>query len=96
MHFILGRNSSGKSKWLHEQIQSQLNHKKMIMIVPEQYTLQAEKELIEGLNAKGIMAIEVMSFNRLCHRLLEETGPLKEVPINALGKAMVLRSLLEL
>ena len=65
------------------------------MVVPEQYTLQAEKELIEGLGSQGIMSVEVMSFNRMCSRLLEETGPLEEIPINAIGKAMVLRSLLD-
>lgn len=95
MHFILGRNSSGKSLWLHEHIKTHINHKKILVLVPEQYTLQAERELIEGLKSKGIMAVEIMSFNRLCYRLLEETGPLKAVPINGLGKAMVLRSLLD-
>jgi ATP-dependent helicase/nuclease subunit B len=95
IHFILGRSSSGKSAFIHKSIKNSINQKKIIMLVPEQYTLQAEKELIEGLDSEGIMAVEVMSFNRMCSRLLEETGPLDEIPINSIGKAMVLRSLLD-
>jgi len=95
MHIVLGRNSSGKSQWLYDRIKEKMSKERVILIVPEQYTLQAERDLIKGLNAEGIISVEVMSFNRLCYRLLEETGPLQEVPINSLGKAMVLRSILD-
>lgn len=95
IHFILGRSSSGKSSFIHHAIKKQVNQTKTIVLVPEQYTLQAEKELIEGLGSQGIISVEVMSFNRMCSRLLEETGPLEEIPINSIGKAMVLRSLLD-
>lgn len=95
IHYILGRTSSGKSQLVHKKIQENMGRKKQLLIVPEQYTLQAEVELIEDLKSSGIIDVEVMSFNRLCFKIIEETGPLDDVEINAMGKAMVLRSILD-
>jgi len=68
---------------------------KQLMIVPEQYTLQAEIELISDLDLDGIIDVEIMNFNRLCTRVISDTGDLVETEINKLGKAMVLRSILD-
>ncbi|MBN2796500.1 MAG: helicase-exonuclease AddAB subunit AddB [Clostridia bacterium] len=95
IHYILGRTGSGKSRFVHDNIKSEMGVKKQLLIVPEQYTLQAEIELIEDLNSFGIIDVEVMSFNRLCFKIIEETGPLNVVEINNMGKAMVLRSILD-
>jgi len=92
--YILGKSNSGKSKFIHQMIGQKLNEKQLL-IVPEQYTLQAEVELIHDLNCDGIMNIEVMSFNRFCTQVINETGALLETEINSLGKAMVLRSILD-
>lgn len=92
--YILGKSSCGKSKFLHEIIGQNIEQKQLL-IVPEQYTLQAELELINDLEVDGIMNIEVMSFNRFCTQVISETGALEETEINSLGKAMVLRSILD-
>lgn len=94
IRYILGKSNSGKSKFIHQMIDQKLSEKQLL-IVPEQYTLQAEVELIQDLNRDGIMNIEVMSFNRFCTQVISETGALKETEINSLGKAMVLRSILD-
>ncbi|MBI9011124.1 MAG: helicase-exonuclease AddAB subunit AddB [Clostridiales bacterium] len=94
IRYILGKSNSGKSKFIHQMIGQKLSEKQLL-IVPEQYTLQAEVELIHDLNCDGIMNIEVMSFNRFCIQVINETGALSETEINSLGKAMVLRSILD-
>ncbi|MCH4889197.1 helicase-exonuclease AddAB subunit AddB [Acidaminobacter sp. JC074] len=93
--YVIGPSNSGKSKYIHKMIKERLSSTKQVMIVPEQYTLQAEIELIRDLESKGIIDVEVMSFNRFCTHVISETGSLKETEINKLGKAMVLRSILD-
>lgn len=95
IRYILGAASSGKSLEIHQMIGERLGKVKQLLIVPEQYTLQAEIDLIRDLNVEGIIDVEVMSFNRFCTRVLSETGGIEATEINHLGKAMVLRSLLD-
>ncbi len=97
IRYILGRTSSGKSKYIHELIKLAVESKKkkLFLIVPEQYTLQAEIDLINDMNVEGVIDIEVMSFNRLCHHVLTDMGGFSEIEVNNLGKAMVLRSILD-
>ena len=42
---------------------------KMIVIVPEQYTLQTERELMDGLDVMGFFDLEVLSPSRLTERV---------------------------
>ena len=44
---------------------------RVLLLVPEQYTLQAERELISGLQLPGLMDIEVLSPRRLVRRIRE-------------------------
>lgn len=93
--YILGPSNSGKSRYLHDMIGKRLSSSKQLLIVPEQYTLQAEIELIKDLSLDGIIDVDIMSFNRFCTRVLSETGGIEETEINDLGRAMVLRSILD-
>ncbi len=66
-----------------------------LLIVPEQYTLQAELELVELLELPGFFDLEVLSPTRLTHRVFERAGSPARVRIDARGKRMVLRCALE-
>lgn len=66
-----------------------------LLLVPEQYTLQAELELIERLDLPGFFDLEVLSPTRLTHRVFERAGSPARVRIDARGKRMVLRCALE-
>lgn len=69
---------------------------RMIVIVPEQYTLQTERELIDALNAPGFFDLEVLSPSRLTERVLAEAGADDRVRIDARGKQLALaRTLLQ-
>lgn len=67
----------------------------MILLVPEQYTLQAERDLIEHLQRPGLIHLEVLSISRLAERVFEETGGIKQVIINEQGRQMALRKVIE-
>jgi len=66
-----------------------------LLLVPEQYTLQAELELVRRLELPGFFDLEVLSPTRLTHRVFERAGNPPRVRIDARGKRMVLRCALE-
>ena len=49
-------------------------NKPLIYIVPEQFTFEAEKELIEISGKEGIMDVQVYSFKRLAYKVFNELG----------------------
>ncbi|MBQ9300533.1 MAG: PD-(D/E)XK nuclease family protein [Clostridia bacterium] len=56
-----------------------------ILLVPEQYTLQAERDLIDGLHLPGFFDIEVFSLSRFVQRLFQQYSG-GSVSINDSGK----------
>ena len=65
------------------------------LIVPEQYTLQAETEIVQRLNLPGYFDIDVLSPSRLQDRVFERAGQPQRVRIDERGKCMVLSAALE-
>ncbi|MTI49299.1 MAG: helicase-exonuclease AddAB subunit AddB [Firmicutes bacterium] len=96
MRFITGRAGTGKTYKIFQEIKENLNkNKKLFLIVPEQFTLQTEFDLITKMNLTGIMEVEVLSFERLAYKVLTEVGGIKKTAINDLGKVMILRRLFD-
>ncbi len=62
----------------------------VILLVPEQYTLQAERELVTGLNLPGLMDVEVLSPRRLTRRIRENGGHNGLTPLDASGRSMAI------
>ncbi|MFR5869291.1 MAG: hypothetical protein ACLUFF_03370, partial [Acutalibacteraceae bacterium] len=70
---ICGRAGSGKTTWLCQKIgEAMRNGRPSYLIVPDQYTLEAERELMGHLNADGLWNAEVLSISRLCERVLAQ------------------------
>ena len=65
-------------------------HERMLVIVPEQYTLQTERDLIEGLSSAGFFDLEVLSPSRLTERVFSLTGSDGRIRIDARGKQFAL------
>lgn len=95
---IAGRAGSGKSRLIFNQIKEQLNRndgRKLILLVPEQFTLQSERDLIQYLQLPGIMQVEVLSFDRLAERIIDEVGGKTRIMIDEQGRHMVLRKIID-
>ncbi|AKL96785.1 ATP-dependent helicase/deoxyribonuclease subunit B [Clostridium aceticum] len=96
--YITGRAGTGKSFYvltqIKERLQQQVKHP-LILITPEQFTLQAERDLIEKQQLDGILQAEVLSFTRLAHRVFNEVGGLTKVPVNTVGKSMIIKKILD-
>ena len=67
---------------------------KVLVIVPEQYTLQTERDLIHGLHAPGFFDIEVLSPSRLTERVFAAAGQDALIRIDDRGKQMALARVL--
>ncbi len=63
---------------------------RVILLVPEQYTLQAEREIIAGLNLPGLMDVEVLSPRRLTRKIRECGGHGPLAPLDAAGRSMAI------
>ena len=65
--------------------------RQVVLIVPAQFTLQAEEEAFRRFEAKGFFDFHVMSGARLHQQILKECGFPQTAPINTLGRSMLLR-----
>ncbi len=98
LRIIYGRAGSGKSSFCMNEIKSSLEKgqaAKHIIIVPEQFSFQAEKRLIKALGASGINGAEVLSFGRLSHRVLGEVGGMVRKHINPAGKSILVYTIMD-
>ena len=57
-----------------------------VLLVPEQYTLQTERDLMDGLELPGFFDLEVLSPSRLTERVFAQAGSDGRVRIDARGK----------
>ena len=98
LRIIYGRAGSGKSTYCLNEIKSSLERGQSgrhIIVVPEQFSFQAEKRLIRALGASGINGVEVLSFGRLSHRVLGEVGGIVRKYINPAGKSILVYTIME-
>lgn len=94
LQFIFGNSGAGKSHYLYEHIiEESMKHPEQnyIVIVPEQFTMQTQKEFVVRHPRHGIMNIDVLSFQRLAFRILEEVGEAGRVVLDDEGKNFILR-----
>ncbi len=98
LQFYFGTSGAGKSRKLHEDmIQAAIKEPKrnFLLIVPDQFTMQTQMDLVVEHPNKGIMNIDVLSFGRLTHRILEEVG-YEDMPVlDDTGKSLILRKIAE-
>lgn len=94
LRFYFGPSGAGKSRQLYQEIckrSVEQPRQNFLVIVPDQFTMQTQKDLVALHERGGIMNIDVLSFGRLSHRILEETGG-REVPVlDDTGKSLVLQ-----
>ena len=96
LQFIFGNSGAGKSHYLYKYIvQESMAHPdtNYLVLVPEQFTMQTQKDLCMAHPRHGIMNIDVLSFVRLSHRIFEETGRETKRVLDDEGKNLILRKI---
>ena len=98
--FCLGASGSGKSRMLHSMIleraekairESTALQENNVIIVPDQYSMQTQKEIVMESPDQGILNIDVLSFGRLTHRIFEEIGVPERAVLDDTGKTLLIR-----
>lgn len=94
LQFYFGPSGSGKSKRLHQDVLHMAAKDpdcNFLFLVPDQFTMQTQMDLVKESPGGGIMNIDVLSFGRLTHRIFEETGYGRKPVLDDTGKSLVLR-----
>ena len=94
LQFYFGPSGSGKSRQLYQEITRRAGEnpkQNFLIIVPDQFTMQTQKDLVLLNDKGGIMNIDVLSFGRLSHRILEEVGREETPVLDDTGKSLVLQ-----
>ncbi len=93
LRFVFGPAGSGKSTKLYREIierSRREENRNFLIIVPDQFTMNTQKTLVNMHDNSGIMNIDVLSFGRLTHRILEEVG-YKDMPVlDDTGKSLII------
>lgn len=98
LQFYFGGSGAGKSRKLHEDIIEASRREpkcNFLLIVPDQFTMQTQMDLVLEHPNRGIMNIDVLSFGRLTHRILEEVGYEDRPVLDDTGKSLILRKIAE-
>ena len=93
LRFYFGASGVGKSYQVYQEIinRSMEEKRSFLIVVPDQFTMQTQQELVTMHPCEGIMNIDVLSFGRLSHRILEEVGG-EDIPVlDDTGKSLVLQ-----
>lgn len=95
LHIYTGSSGSGKSHLIYTQIIRQsMEHPtdRFLVIVPEQYSMQTQKQLVRLHPRHGILNIDVLSFARLAYRVFAEVGERSQL-LEEIGKSFVLQKI---
>lgn len=75
LQIIYGRAGTGKSTYIFKEIAQKVEKKqskKIYIITPEQFSFTAEKKLLDSLNINAVTNAEVLTFERMAYRVIQE------------------------
>ena len=90
----MGPSGSGKTTSLYEWLIREAERSsafQALLIVPEQFTMQTQKDLVSLHPRHSVANIDILSFDRLAYRVLGEQGAENLTVLDDMGKLLVLR-----
>ena len=97
LQIIQGPSGSGKSHITYgEVIRESVEHpeRNFLVLVPEQFTMRTQDDLSRMHPRGGLLNIDVLSFNRLAHRVFEEVGGNTRPILDDTGKSLVVQKVI--
>ena len=95
LRFVYGKSGSGKSTFVFDEIKNQINgNRKIYIITPEQFSFTAERELLDVVGTGAALNAEVLTFNRMAYRVMNEIGGSTKTSLSSCGKAMLIYNIL--
>lgn len=80
LNFVIGRNNSKKTEYIRNLIADGVkqSESEYIFIVPEQFSYETERAMLEKVGAKDLLRVEVISLSRLAEVILREKGVISQ------------------
>lgn len=97
LQFITGTSGQGKTTYLIQKVISEAEanpNQNYYVIVPEQYSLEMQRGVVESHPRHGFLNIDIISFHRLAYRVFDECGYQPAKILEDLGVAMMLEKIL--
>lgn len=94
LQFVVGPAGSGKSTYLYKWVVSEAvkNPKETyLVVVPEQFTMHTQQQLVKLHPTHSIMNIDILSFERMAYRVFDELGTDTLEVLEETGKYLLLR-----
>ncbi len=94
LRFCFGASGAGKSTGIYGEIIERSFKEPdtdFLIIVPDQFTMQTQKDVVRMHPSHAIMNIDVLSFGRLSYRIFEEVGLSSFSVLDDVGKSLILR-----
>lgn len=93
-HTGVGKTNRFYNEIIEESLKTKLNSS-VLLIVPEQATLENQHALIRRHKNHSISNIEILSFLRLAHRLTDVLGVAGKTILSDIGKSIIIRKIIE-
>lgn len=95
LRLVYGKSGTGKSTYIFNEIKDKIKEdNKIYIITPEQFSFTAERELLETIGTGAALNAEVLTFNRMAYRVMNEVGGNTKTALSSCGKAMLIYNIL--
>ena len=97
LRLIFGRAGAGKTGLIYRELAERVRQHRPggLLVVPEQYSHEAERELAMSCGDEMSLYAEVLSFTRLAHRAAQDAGGSARTYVDAGGRLLQLALALE-
>ena len=95
LRIIYGKAGSGKTTYCFNEIKDRIkNENKIYIITPEQFSFTAEQKLLDTIEENSTINAEVLTFNRMAYRVLQEVGGITDTVLTDCGTSMLIYDIL--
>ena len=98
IRLVLGGSGYGKTTYVLDKAISEAGehiNNNYIIVVPEQFTMETQKAVVDRHSNHGVLNIDIVSFNRLAFRVFEELGISNLSILDDTGKTLILKRVIE-
>ena len=95
LKIVYGRAGCGKTEYCFNELKNKINEDKKIFIVtPAQFSFTAEKKLMDSMENCSVINAEVLTFERMAYRALNDVGGCINTNLTNCGKSMLIYNIL--
>ncbi len=96
LHLLLGVAGTGKTTRLYERLTAAARGARdgtgrgAVLLVPEQYSFEAERQVLRALGPRLALEVDVLSFTRLCNAVFRQAGGLGGTAVTPTARILIM------